>query len=150
MASNVKADNARRLAWPLAVLGLTPFAVLAMALLMLGASHPLRGVLTDLFRIYSALILAFLGGIRWGLALRDDPEHPIDLLYSAAPVIVGWATLVLPTHYSLLVLLVSHCGQGAWDSISFHRGRAPEWFARLRIVMTLLVVMAHLSAFLSL
>jgi hypothetical protein len=150
MAERPSLDNLRPMAWTIAFFGLIPFAAFVLALLILGHFHPLHATLVDSFRLYSAVMLSFLGGIRWGLALREDSGDVRDLLFSIVPVIFGWAAMLLPVSYSLLVLLVAFCGQGAWDSFSFHRGIAPEWFAHLRIVMTLLVAFAHVVAFLAL
>ncbi len=137
----------RRTAWLLALAGFAPFAFLALALLVSGTTSAFHGLFLDAFRTYSAIILSFLGGIRWGMALRDDPVDHVSLGFSVVPSLAGWFALFLPASLGVPVLLVAYCAQGAWDSVSIHSGKAPAWFAELRIWLTLLVAFAHLVAF---
>ncbi len=137
----------KKTAWVLALAGFAPFAFLALALLFFGRTSALHGLLLDAFRTYSAIILSFLGGIRWGMALREEPVDYRSLAFSVVPSLTGWFALFLPDTVGLPVLLVAYCAQGAWDSISIHAGKAPAWFASVRIVLTLLVAFAHLLAF---
>lgn len=142
-------NKARQIAWMLALAGFAPFAFLALALLFSGKTSPLHTLFLDGFRTYSAIILSFLGGIRWGMALRDDPVDHRSMAISVAPSIVGWLALFLAAPIGLPILLVAYCAQGAWDSFSIHAGKAPAWFAGLRITLTLLVALAHLLALIS-
>jgi hypothetical protein len=136
----------RRLAWALALAGYLPFLFLAAALLLAGKTHPFGTVLADAFRTYGAIILSFLGGIRWGLALAGRPAPVRDLAFSVLPALLAWFSLFFQPVVSVAVLLLGFCAQGAWDSLSIHAGRAPHWFASLRITLTLLVALAHAVA----
>ena len=136
-------------AWLLSLAGFVPFAALALALLMLGREHPLHIMLGDAFRLYSVVILSFLGGIRWGLLLRDPTPSRMGLAFSVLPAIAGWLAMFLALPATIAVLLLAFSAQGAWDSVSFHEDERLQWFARLRITLTLLVVAAHIVALLS-
>ena len=134
-------SDPRRLAWALALAGLLPFAALAIAIALLGSGHPLQQALLDAIRTYGAVILSFLGGIRWGFALRETPADPKGIGLSVLPSIVGWLALFLPPTASLGILLLAFCAQGAWDSLAIHGGKGPAWFAGIRIALTLLVAL---------
>ena len=128
-----------RLAWALSVAGLLPFAGLALALLYLGDEHGLFYSLFDVFKTWSAMVLSFLGGIRWGLAISKHPAPAWDLAICVLPPAAGWLALFLPDSYTILVLLLAYCAMGAWDSFSINAGIAPQWFGKIRIFLTFLV-----------
>lgn len=141
--------QAQKAAWLLSLAGFVPFAALALALVFLGKSHPLHVMLGDAFRLYSVITLSFLGGIRWGLLLRDASISSTALVFSVVPAILGWLAMFLAPAFTIAVLLLGYSAQGAWDSISLHDDERLQWFARLRITLTLLVVAAHIVALLS-
>ncbi|MEZ5871631.1 MAG: DUF3429 domain-containing protein [Nitratireductor sp.] len=135
-----------RSAWLLSLGGFLPFLLLALGLILTGKNGVWFSLFADGFKTWSAIILSFLGGIRWGMALRDEPVSLSRLAFSVLASIAGWISLFLPDGLCLMVLLLAYCAQGAWDSFSIHAGQAPAWFARLRITMTLLVAAAHALA----
>lgn len=134
--------DARRMAWTLSLAGLLPFAALALALVALGNGHPLKATAGDAARTYGTVILSFLGGIRWGLALARQPIAASQLAISVLPSIAGWFSLFAPAPVSFGVLLIGFLAQGAWDSFSIHSGAGPAWFAPLRMTLTVLVAAA--------
>jgi hypothetical protein len=148
-AADFPPDHDKRTAWFLALAGFLPFAILSLALLATGKTGPMHGLFIDAFRTWSAIILSFLGGIRWGAALAARPIDRLAIGFSVFPAIVGWFALFLPAPYGIPVLLVAFCAQGAWDSISIHAGKGPAWFASIRITLTLMVAAAHLVALLA-
>lgn len=135
-----------RTAWWLAGGGFVPFAFLAIALGILGGHHPAHAVLLDAFRLYGAVILSFLGGIRWGIAILPPAAPARTLLFSVCPAIVAWSALLLPPQAGLPLMILAYCAQGAWDSLSFHSDEKLAWFAHLRVVLTLGVVLSMLVA----
>ena len=135
-----------RAAWALALCGFLPFAALAFALFLTGRGSALTGLLADAFKMWSAILLSFLAGIRFGMVLDKAGMQPRQMAIPAAPSVVGWLSLFLPDVFCLPVLMVAYCAQGAWDSISAFRGEAPVWYGNLRIAMTLLVAAAHAVA----
>ena len=151
--SDKETQTVIRAAWLLSLSGFLPFLVLSVGLLLSGQNGVWYPLLADGFKTWSAIILSFLGGIRWGMALRDSPMSRSSLsrlVFSVVASIIGWISLFLPDALCLMVLLVAFCAQGAWDSFSIHAGQAPAWFARLRITLTLLVAASHAIALLAL
>ena len=70
MAHTVDSPRIRRIAWILTFAGAIPFAV-ATGFLFAGDSHVRVPAIAALVT-YSAVVLSFLGGIEWGLALREE------------------------------------------------------------------------------
>src|SRR5580698_1539106 len=77
---------------PLSLLGLVPFIVFAGGAVGRDLADHLLFALID----YAALVLAFSGGVHWGLALPPDAARPsMRLGGGVLPLIVGWVALVL-------------------------------------------------------
>ena len=121
----------------LGLAGLIPFAAGALALW-----SPLP-VLDDALGLnlvigYGALILSFLGGIRWGTALgaggtgRQSGELAASVLGSLA----GLAAILIPSVPALTLLIAGFLMQALWDVTSVEAGRLPAWFGRLRMILT--------------
>ena len=112
-------------------------------------SHPtIRGGMALQLTAYAAAVLSFLGGIRWGLALRGrDGNGKADLILGIVPPLVGWIAIVVPAPLNFVLLAVAFAAQGAWDSLTLTSDAAPDWFRRIRIQMTVLVVAALVVAF---
>jgi len=139
-------DTIRRTAWALSIAGFLPFAALAMGSVLMDDA-PLAQFALERFKTYGAVILSFLGGIRWGLALLNGEAHWRSLLFSVVPSLVGWFALLLPDVWCVAVMAAVFLMQGIWDGIYINRGHAPPWFAPLRVTLTVLVVTAHLFVF---
>ena len=139
----------RRNAWLLALGGFLPFALLTGGLWLLLPDHAYYGLVTSALKSYGAVILSFLGGIRWGLALRNASEASTRtlLIFAVLPALVGWFSLYLDAPYVFAVLALAFAAQGAWDAISGERGAFALWFVRLRTVLTFLVTGALIAAF---
>ena len=93
---------------------------------------------------FSAIVLAHLGGIEWGLALREeagnDATRAIALGLASVPSIAAWGILWLPSpHWQLgaaLGLFVAVWGADLWLA---RRGLLPSWFVDLRTAVTAIV-----------
>lgn len=52
---------------------------------------------------YAAVILSFLGGIHWGLAMRE-PAPPLPwLVWGVVPSLVAWLAMLMPANAGLVV-----------------------------------------------
>ncbi len=134
----------------LALAGYLPFLLLLLAI------GPLNDSLADfasifalpswffahVMAVYGAVILSFLGGIRWGVAMvgRGDIALRIkELVMSTAPALAGWAAVFMPRSEGLFFLAICFVLHGFWDLRLVSAGRAPQWFRTLRRLLTILV-----------
>ena len=138
----------RRRAWILSLAGYIPFAFLVAALFVLDSQNPQQALVVDALKAYGAVILSFLGGIRWGLVVRYQSEETtgLTLVLSVVPSLIGWVALFLPVPLAFGLLALGFAAQGAWDALSAQSGEFGLWFARLRTALTLLVVGALVLA----
>lgn len=133
----------RRLAWFLAFAGAVPFLLATAALFVSDASSVRVPAITALVT-YSAVILSFLAGIEWGLAIRDDTgteaTRAIALGLSSVSSLAAWAVLWLPSPTwqvgAALALFVAVWGADQWMA---GRGLLPTWFVDLRTAVSALV-----------
>jgi hypothetical protein len=145
VANDARLGRAARL---LAVVGTVPFIVLAAWLYAIAPDHPWRAGTIELLATWSGLSLTFLGGIRWGVAMRDtQPSATGDLVTSVLPLGFGCAALAAPMPYAFAALAVIFAALGAWDAYASHEGSAPRWYGSLRSWQTVLVVGSMILAF---
>lgn len=128
--------------------GLVPPALLALWLAGIPADHIWRDMTIRLLIGYSAIVLAFLGGARWGAALRGDhPQAARDVALAVVPALLGWGALFIRPAHAFVLLAVAFAAQGAWDALSGQTGALPPWFASLRVPLTVAAVLAMVVAF---
>lgn len=143
-------EDASSVAWALSLFGFVPFAGLAVVLAIGGREGVWGALALDAIATYGAVILSFMGGVRWGAALvdRSDRNRRGDIVFSVLPSLIGWAALFMPAPVGLGVLCVAFAGQGAWDAFSAEGtdARLPRWFGSLRVTLTFLVVIALIVA----
>lgn len=120
--------------------GLLPFLAFTLGgLLDIYADHAVR-----LFVIYSAIILSFLGGIHWGIAMQSGGSPTRILKWSMLPSIVGIVAFIAGIWWSPLSLLtllaLTHL---FW--LNFEKRHLPEqlWYLELRNRLTFTVVALH-------
>ena len=126
--------------------GLIPFFAAAIA--SWTVSGPVFGIdPIDAGRAYGAVILSFLGGIRWGIALTSAKQVAAekDLAISVAPSVAAWAALLLPALPGLVILLAGFIAQLYWDMRAHRKGLIPEWFKGLRVQLTFGAVIGLLA-----
>lgn len=129
-------DRVRFWARLLGAAGLLPFIILVVMALDGRAVNAIP--VTESLRQYAALILAFLGGMHWGLGMTHEQSWRFG--WSLLSVVMAWAGLVLPIEAGLL-LTVSGFLLGLWVDLY---SPWPEWFKRLRQVLTFCAVLALL------
>jgi hypothetical protein len=104
MTTAIAADtgsNPSALARRLGHAGLVPFVSGAVLVwLVRPEAHP---YVTLALSAYAAVIISFLGGIHWGLAMRHA-EPPLDLLtWGVVPSVVAWLAVMMPPESGLVV-----------------------------------------------
>jgi len=129
-------------------LGVVPFAALSLAPLLLGPHEAVRAV-TGLV-LYAAIILSFMGGAQWGLAMAREVDQQADLsrrlTVSVLPALAAYAMAILPPRAALLGLALVFGALLAYDLATVRAGIAPAWYARLRIQLTVAVVLCLVVA----
>lgn len=96
---------------------------------------------------YGAVMVSFLGGMRWGFALPEDsPAKPdwLNLANSTVPPLLAWQALLFKDVAHSAVMLVLALG------IALHYDVAllppyPRWFKVLRVVGTVVMVASLLA-----
>lgn len=126
-----------RAALALTWLGLVPFLVSAAALFTRG---PLGAFASLSLLAYGAVILSFLGGIHWGLAMRGDPPDAGRLTLSTLPALIGWAALLLEGGWGMLLLALAFLLVLAADWSLARQALVPAWYPTLRWPVTLIVL----------
>jgi Protein of unknown function (DUF3429) len=125
--------------------GLVPFVTCAglivTGLKLVFIPDPVAGIVT-----YAAIILSFLGGVRWGFALRmvDNGLQARAFVLAVGPSIAGWLLLLTPAPMALsampvifIMLLLADRG--------LSRIGAPSWYFQLRIVLTVVAVLSLMT-----
>jgi hypothetical protein len=137
----------RRVAWLLAIAGAIPFAAMTFALT--SADNAVRIPAIAALVTYAAVILSFLGGIEWGLAVQEPMAAPgpqkerlraTALFISAAPSLAAWGVFWLPSpHWQLGASLALFILVWAADLGLSRQGLVPSWFVDLRTAITAVV-----------
>jgi hypothetical protein len=128
--------------------GVLPFAFGALVM-VLGGLGPLDAATARTALVaYGAVILSFLGGIRWGagLRIRDEDMRGRVLALSVIPSLIAWVALLVPALHALGLLVAAFVAQGAWDVRSTQDGHFPRWFGQLRVRLTLMVTLILIVA----
>ena len=122
-----------RLVLTYGLLGLVPFLAPPLAGWLLPQARPASALVLAL---YAGLILSFLGGARWGLAVKAPSPPALQVSLAMLPTLAGLPLLLLPASlnqlrlFGLALALALHW---LWDL----RGAGlPPWYGRLRTMLT--------------
>jgi hypothetical protein len=139
MSRPLASARIKRIAWILTIAGAIPFVV-ATAFMFRGEAHVRVPAIAALIT-YSAVVLSFLGGIEWGLALREEAGNEmtraVALGLSTVPSLAAWTVLWLngPTQQIGTAIGIFVFAWGA-DQYLASRGLLPTWFVDLRTAIT--------------
>lgn len=132
--------------------GLLPFVAASLAVWWAPLSWQASAITA--FLSYSAVILSFLGGIHWGLAMgRDAPATPafrVRVLLSMAPSLIAWPALLWGGAPGAILLMLGFMAVRGYEASAPGVAGLPGWYRRLRNVLTAVVVACHLAVILSL
>jgi hypothetical protein len=113
--------------------GIIPFVVLSLAQTFAGEA--LKERLSFALLAYGAVILSFLGGIHWGLAIavpQIDNTLWRRMTLSTVPALVGWVALVTPAGIGFFILAGAFVAMLLADIQASRMQEAPVWYPRLR------------------
>lgn len=114
--------------------GLVPFVVgAALVWLVHAEAHPYAALALS---AYAAVIVSFLGGIHWGLAMRTAEPAPAGLAWGVVPSLVAWVAVVMPPQAGLVVQGVMLLACWAVDRRLYPPAGAAAWLTlRFRLTM---------------
>jgi len=132
----------RRIVWFLTIVGILIFAG-ATAMLLSSDSHVRVPAIAALVT-FAAIVLAHLGGVEWGLALREESGNEttrvIALGLASVPTLASWGILWLPSSQwqlgAALALFIAVWAADLWLS---RHGLLPSWFVDMRTAVTVIV-----------
>ncbi|MGB5092490.1 MAG: DUF3429 domain-containing protein [Parvibaculum sp.] len=90
--------------------------------------------------LYSAIILAFLGGTRWGIAMMAGPNYQQigALMLTTLPALVAWLVLFVGPVHQILILMAGFGLAFIADRLIARKGFVPDWYEHMRLSLTLL------------
>lgn len=90
---------------------------------------------------YGQIILAFMSGVLWGFATRSHGARAATgYTLSVLPALWAFITVGAGATSSAIYLIAGFLGVLILDWSFWRQGLAPEWWMRLRILLTLVVV----------
>ena len=142
VAMNDKNNNNSKIALYLGYLGLAPFV---LSLLLVNFTVDFQDASTRGFTLYSAIIISFMSGIHWGIALLKNQDCHIRFIASIMPPILAWAAvLFFPLPFLLGALGLVHLAELKIDRVLFGYPEIQTWYFRMRFRLTSLVIVLHL------
>ncbi|MEO0542939.1 MAG: DUF3429 domain-containing protein [Pseudomonadota bacterium] len=137
--------NIQKAAFWLGLTGYIPFGALALGMFV-GGAHAQTAQM--LLIGYAAVILSFLGGIRWGVGLvaEDSKQQSVTLALSIIPSLWAWVAAFIGGNIAFLMFAIGFIAMGWWDNKLVVDGGAPAWFGSLRLILTGLVTLTMLAA----
>lgn len=130
----------------LGLAGLIPFVVAAIATLLPDAGVSSAWA-TNSLGAYGAVILSFLGGVKWGVLLNDKAGLKLwrPIILSVIPSLIAWVALLLPAIAMLSIIAAAMVWQYFLDTKSVNQKKLPEWYGRLRTILTTGAVLSLLA-----
>ncbi|QID18441.1 DUF3429 domain-containing protein [Nitrogeniibacter mangrovi] len=86
---------------------------------------------------YGAVILAFVGALHWGLAMRlEGTVASRAYFWSVIPALIAWVALMFPTLGGALIVIVGLWTHYVQDNLIIGELNAPAWYLPLRRQLT--------------
>ena len=135
-------STSRRLHW-LGYAGLLPFV--AGAALVWLVHDDVHAYAAMALSAYAALVLSFLGGLLWGLALREGAPASRSLEWGVLLPLVAWPALLMPPGSSLVILALMLMASYAIDRRIYPLHGAGRWLT-LRFRLSAVAALSCLLA----
>ena len=138
---NDKKNHDQRIAIYLGYFGLAPFVV---SLLTANYMEDFQDISIRGFSIYSAVIISFMSGIHWGMALTCSHHSRARFVVSTVAPVMAWAGLLfLPLPFAVITLGVIHLAGLKTDAVFFSAPEISLSYRKMRLRLTGLVVGLH-------
>jgi hypothetical protein len=125
--------------------GLLPFVTLSAATWFLTSNMLAQA--HEALLLYASIILAFMGAIYWGVAMTKSlAPNSLQLTISVIPALIAWFASFSSQSINYVILYISFAGLCLIDSNSSKRGDLPDWYPKLRVPLTTVVVISLISA----
>jgi hypothetical protein len=120
------------------ILGYAGAAFVPALLLLAWLTPGIADVIHRVIVIYGGAILAFLGGMQWGLSVSSgNPRVQLRrLVASMLPPLWAVVALSLPVNLCTLILLLGLSGQLIYEWLERGDGIYPSWYLPLRLQLT--------------
>ena len=122
----------------LGISGLIPF-VAGGVLVWLPQLQNIAPTIPPLVFFYAALIVSFLGGVRWGAAMQSATNGTAlarELCASVIPTLITLACYILSLPAALAMVWVLVISQGLVDILAARQKKLVEWYAPLRLLLS--------------
>ena len=138
---NDKKNHDQRIAIYLGYFGLAPFVV---SLLTANYMEDFQDISIRGFSIYSAVIISFMSGIHWGMALTYNHRSRARFVVSTVAPVMAWAGLFfLPLPFAVITLGAIHLAGLKTDAVFFSASEISLSYRKMRLRLTCLVVGLH-------
>ena len=118
--------------------GLIPF-VASGVLVWLPQLQNIAPTIAPVVFFYAALIVSFLGGVRWGAAMQNATTGTAlasELSASVIPTLITLACYILSLPAALAMLLILIISQGLVDILAVRQKKLVAWYAPLRLLLS--------------
>ena len=121
--------------------GLLPFLALSAGLWFVPQQYTSQ--VSQALLAYGGVILSFMGAIHWGVAINlESTIQKKQLGWSVVPPLIAWVALLLPEIYGYSLLTVAFAVLCMLDSYMTKQKTMPPWYPRLRIPLTIVVIVS--------
>jgi len=128
--------------------GLIPFVTLSVATWLLTSNWLVQA--HEALLLYASIILTFMGAIHWGVAMSKSPfPSKLQLSFSVIPALIAWFAFFTTQSINYAILYISFASLCLIDSMASRRGDLPDWYPKLRVPLTTVVVISLISAHLA-
>lgn len=107
--------------------GLVPFIAGAAWVWAARGAPPAGAAAAFALEAYAATIVAFLGGVHWGPALRDGGRDLTSLAWGVVAQLAAWLALLLPYRLALVVLALLLVVCLLFDRRTYGRAGLAAW-----------------------
>jgi len=126
----------------LGYLGLIPFLCSALLIWIPQFHH----IAVQCLTIYATVILTFIGGVHWGIALQQSQNTDNTdsrFIFSVIPSLVAWLAVVFIKPYALIILVLCFIAFRLVEKRLYEQS-IPLWYAQLRDQLTVIATLAIL------